>query len=86
MQLGTRHLTPNARRSGLNGHAAGEWFKGRVQAHDWQSRRALPGRGSYDPVGAQSIYAALSTTIHLPVDPAEGLRFIANDVSGRAST
>lgn len=69
--------------SGLNGHAGGQWFKGRVQAHDWQSRRALPGRGSYNPVAAQGIYAALGAKIRLPVDPAEGLRFIGNDISGR---
>lgn len=69
--------------TGLNGHAAGLWFKARVQAHDWQSRRALPGRGSNDPTAAEGIYAALSTKINMVVDPAEGLRFLNNDISGR---
>lgn len=69
--------------SGLNGHAALEWFNARVKAHDWQARRALPGRGSYDPANAKLIYAALTSKTGVRVDPVQGLRLVGNDITGR---
>jgi len=69
--------------SGLNGTVPVAWLKDQFRSGDWQTRRSLPGRGSYDPVAARGIYPALSAKVGAPLDPAEGIRIVDNDISGR---
>lgn len=69
--------------SGSNFDVVAPWFKRREEVRDWQTRRALPGRGVNDPVAARNIYIALSTTLGVTVDPAEGWKILNNDMSGR---
>lgn len=70
--------------SGSNFDAVAVWFKNLAkEAHDWQTRRSLPGRGTNDPATARGIYAALTAKLGVNVDPAEGWRILNNDISGR---
>jgi hypothetical protein len=69
--------------SGSNFDTVAAWFHGLADAHDWQTRRSLPGRGTQDPVAAKGIYSALSNKLGVNVDPAEGWRILGNDMSGR---
>ncbi len=66
--------------SGSNFDTVAAWFHGRADAHDWQTRRSLPGRGIQDPVAAKGIYSALSNKLGVNVDPAEGWRILGNDM------
>lgn len=69
--------------SGSNFDTVAAWFHDLADAHDWQTRRSLPGRGTKDPVAAKGIYGALSNKLGVSVDPAEGWRILGNDISGR---
>jgi len=69
--------------SGEGYDVAQPWFKNLAEIGDWQTRRALPGRGVNDRVAARNIYTALSEKLSAPMDPAEGWRLLNNDVSGR---
>ncbi len=69
--------------SGLNGTVPVAWLKNQFRSGNWQTRRSLPGRGSYDPTAARAIYPALSAKVGVPLDPTEGIRIIGNDISGR---
>ncbi|RKT78107.1 parallel beta helix pectate lyase-like protein [Terracoccus luteus] len=77
--------------SGTNFSAPAAWIKEMTKRKgDWQTRRSLPGRGYVggrtavpDPAAAPGVYAALSRTLGVPLDPATGIRLLDNDISGR---
>lgn len=69
--------------SGLNGTVPVGWLKSQFRSGDWQTRRSLPGRGSYDPTMARGIYPALAAKVGVALDPVEGVRVVGNDISGR---
>jgi len=69
--------------SGTNSNLVASWFHDKARTKDWQTRRSLPGRGTNDAVAAEAIYAALTTKVGVPVDPAEGWKILDNDISGR---
>lgn len=69
--------------SGTNYDTVAAWFHDLTDAHDYQTRRSLPGRGTKDPAKARGVYTALSSKLNVTVDPAEGWRILNNDISGR---
>lgn len=69
--------------SGTGYDTIAAWFRKLAIAHDWRTRRALPGRGRNDPIAARGVYGALATKLGVTVDPAEGWHITGNDVSRR---
>lgn len=68
---------------GVNASTAMHWFSHLVDIADVKTRRAVPGRGSYDPVAARSAWSYLSTKLNTKFDTSDGLRFLNDTVTGR---
>ncbi|HET7475018.1 MAG TPA: chondroitinase-B domain-containing protein [Dermatophilaceae bacterium] len=48
---------------------------------DWQARRAVPGRGSYNPTGIDSSTPYLQNKVGVPLRPSYGIKIVNNDLS-----
>lgn len=59
--------------SARNANLASKWFSGRVAAGDWTSRRAIPGRGTNDPIAAKNALARLSQIVGATIVPSDGI-------------
>lgn len=59
--------------SAKNANLASKWFSGRVSAGDWTSRRAIPGRGTNDPLAAKNALARLSQIVGGTIVPSDGI-------------
>lgn len=64
-----------------NADAAQKWMSSRVAAGDWQGRRAVPGRATYDPAAARKAVAFLSKVTGQTIVPSENIQLIANTVT-----
>jgi hypothetical protein len=67
---------------GGNSLAAHLWFSNLLKSGDWQTRRAVPGRGTNDPIAAQNAVAYVGNQIGTALTPADGIQ-ILNDVITR---
>ncbi len=64
--------------SSQNSQYAQNWLSAKVKSGDWQSRRAVPGRSTNDPVADRSALSYVSKTIGKTVIPSDGLVFSGN--------
>jgi Right handed beta helix region/Protein of unknown function (DUF1565) len=66
---------------GLNAPAAFRYHDGFVNAGDWTSRRAVPGRGTNDPVAARKALSYISSKTGVPINPSDGIRLVKNKIT-----
>lgn len=68
---------------GENGNAAFTYFTNLVNAKNWQSRRAIPGRGVNDPVAARNAISYLQSKTGKTLNPSDGIQISDNVITGR---
>ena len=67
--------------TGSDAGSAFTWHDNLVTKEDWQTRRKVPGAGSYNPAAAKQVIPYLRTVTKDPdLDSADGLKFIGNTV------
>lgn len=66
-----------------SGGTAQRYLGGLVNKHDWQTRRSIPGRGTYDPAAARNAISVLSQRTRSSINPADGIQILNNNISGR---
>lgn len=59
--------------AGQNANLASKWFTERVAMGDWTARRAIPGRGTNDPIAAKNALAKLSQIVGATIVPSDGI-------------
>jgi hypothetical protein len=68
---------------GAKSSSAYRYMQNFVQAGNWQARRAVPGRGSHDPVAARNALGYISQRTGVTIDPADGIALLDNTITGR---
>jgi hypothetical protein len=75
------NIVGGVRVKGDNGPMAFDYLNRYVEAGDWQTRRAVPGRGTNDPVAARNAFAYISQRIGTTINPSDGIKLINNRIS-----
>ena len=66
---------------GENAGVVKNWFSARVDAKDWQARRAVPGRSTNDPVAARSAISYLAAQTGVTLLPSDGIKITNNVIT-----
>lgn len=69
--------------SSKNASAAQNWFAARIKSGDWSARRAIPGRGTNDPVAARTALTRLSALTGQTIIPSDGIILTGNTITGK---
>jgi len=60
---------------------AQNWFSAKVNANDWQARRAVPGRSTNDPTAGRGALAYVAKVSGHTITPSTGVSFINNTIT-----
>lgn len=69
--------------AGVGAGDAHHYLANLVSKGDWQSRRAIPGRGKNDPVAARNAISYVDARVGARLDPSDGLSFLRNTITQR---
>jgi hypothetical protein len=69
--------------SGKYTNAAFQFMNQLVGSRNWQARRAVPGRGTNDPVTARNALSYISKKTGRTIDPSDGIQLLDNTVTRR---
>ena len=68
---------------GAKSNSAYNYMQNFVESRNWQARRAVPGRGSHDPVAARNALAYISQRTGVTINPADGIALLDNTITRR---
>jgi hypothetical protein len=68
---------------GAKSNSAYKYMQNFVASGNWQARRAVPGRGSYDPAAARNALSYISQRTGVTINPADGIALLDNTITRR---